>query len=161
MQMERLRTRVKHNSLWASVLAFSCVGLIFAKETEGTRNILPEPFDFFDHAGNVNGSAQIGYGVGLLTGIIAARRANNQDNPERHDHIRAKMAAAGAAVGLLINGISETKFGLSLVGDTSTTPDLIDYAYGVIAAGTCAMLPTVQTETIPEYRRYSYPDGTY
>ncbi len=150
--VEKLSNKVSHASIKYGVLAMSCLALVFAKDGDGARNILPEPFDVFDHAGNINGSAQLGYAGGLIVGKLVADRANR--DVERDDSklsIRAKMALGGLSVGLVVNGLVETKFGTKLI-HLESTPDPIDFAYGVVTATAVgALLPNVEQETVREY----------
>ncbi len=104
---------------------------------------MPEPFDFFDHAGVINGSAQLGYLSGLTVGKIIDGRANQ--NPEASPSVvstRTKMALAGLSVGIVLNGLVETKLGIRLM-NIETTPDPIDFVYGVSAASAASQLPRV------------------
>ncbi len=150
--VEQLSNKVSHASIKYGVLAMSCIALLIAKDGDGARDILPEPFDVFDHAGNINGSAQLGYAGGLIVGKLVTDRASR--GGEREDSrlsIRAKMALGGLSVGLLVNGLVETKFGTKLM-HWESTPDPIDFAYGVITATAVgALLPNVEQEAVREY----------
>ena len=95
------------------------------------RDILPEPFDIFDHAGNMNVSMQLGI-AGAFAGAKIA---------EKFDALPSIMKRAAVGMGSLAvlsaNVISETRFGVSIAPDIlvgrNTTPDKIDLAYGVAA----------------------------
>jgi hypothetical protein len=149
--IERLRTQVSHASIKYRVLAMSCIGLVFAKDADGMRNILPEPFDVLDHAGNINGSAQFGYAGGLLVGKLVADRANKQEDCPSKLSTRTKMALGGLSVGLLLNGLVETRFGMKLI-HWENTSDPIDFAYGVgTATAVGALIPNVEHRSQLEY----------
>lgn len=148
---ERLITNVRHADIKYTILSFAGLGLLLAKDIDGVRNILPEPFDIFDHIGNVNLSAQIGYLAGALTGVIYTRNKNKLHQVLSERKTRGVMAVGAAATGICINGLVETKTGQSLI-HWQNTADPIDFIYGAITATAMgALLPIVKQKTISEY----------
>ena len=126
---------------WAIGLAGSLVAAI-----PHARNHIPEPFDIFNHVANLNTSAPMGYAVGYLAGLLYSGR--EQQGTE--EHVRRKtrgiMALGGLVAGVAVNTVSETKLGMSIT-HVGTTGDIIDFAYGTIAATALgALLPKIETE---------------
>lgn len=71
-----------------------------------------------------------------------------------------KMAMGGMAIGLLLNSITETKYGVKIFPiDEVTTPDTVDLAYGAIAATTGAAVGSKieQTPATNELDQHSIP----
>jgi hypothetical protein len=129
---------VRYWCMWALLLPF-----IFIKEANGVRGILPEPFDFFSHAGNLHTSVCFGWLAGLFSGRIF------QEHPESKLRLRVKMAAGGLAVGTLVN-LVETEWGARLFEHfvAKNTPDPIDFLYGVAVATLAgAFGPSIKKET--------------
>lgn len=148
---ESINTRVidANNKFYAMVGA--CIGLLIAKDEPGARGILPEPFDFFNHVGNIDGSAQVGYVAGILLGKLAANRANEKGEPLSKGSLRARMAAGGLVVGLVVNGLIESKWGMNLI-HWQNTSDPLDFAYGVATSTAVAgLLPTVEEQPQNRY----------
>lgn len=116
------------------------------------RDILPEPFDIFDHAGNLNGSAPAGYLTGLFVGSAYLDRSNPDLSPEQQKRrALGAMAAGGLVVGAVVNYISESKFGMSLthIGDTG---DPIDFGYGVATSvATATALHSFESQSGERY----------
>lgn len=145
---EQIRNKVNDVSTKFYLLLAGCTALIAAKEIPGTRDVLPEPFDVMDHAGNINGSAQFGYAAGMVAGKYYTHWTNDSEVVPSTRSVRTKMAMGGLAVGLAVNGLIESKFGMKLV-HWENTSDPIDFIYGVGAATAAASLLTdVERERI-------------
>ncbi len=91
------------------------------------RDILPEPFDIFDHVSNLVVSITIAYYATILIAKLIHLTGVNRS--------LGLLIAKSAAFILMItmNVLFETRGGLSLVG-SSTTADTIDLAHGVLGA---------------------------
>lgn len=98
------------------------------------RDILPEPFDWYDHLGNTIPSIAIGLGIALTAALISRRQEWATASRTR------KIAfTTGATLTAAVNLYVETKFGAH-----GSTPDPIDLAYGVGAGVMAASLVDVQ-----------------
>lgn len=118
-------------------LYLGMVALGRVRKIDGMRDLAPEPWDFFDHNGNVLSSVTAALAVSLKV-RLAERRADSV-KPVRFR--RSKVMGAALASGIAVNALVETRTGLSLpfvacLSDNCiSTPDPIDYAYGVAGAG--------------------------
>lgn len=125
-----------------SALGAVHASILIIKDTDGTRGHIPEPFDVIDHAGNMS----LSFSIGVIAALEVARRSLRQSSDTTIDYssrpLRRKMIGSGIAVGVALNAYVETNLGLSInpiFG--SSTPDMIDFAYGVGGAtlGAAAM----------------------
>ena len=99
-----------------------------------SRNMLPEPFDFFDHANNFALSGAIG----LLTSMALVSAYEKVDNMSLR-RVRAVACAGACLVAGVANMLAETKMGVKLLHwENFTTPDMVDLVYGVPAAAITA-----------------------
>lgn len=133
----------------AAIVTVAAASLII-RESEGARDIGPEPLDVFNHVGNVATSVSVGYCGAMVTGVIAAEYANmrNEKGEETTtSSIRKKMVAGGLAAGIIVNGLVETKTGISLIG-WENTPDPVDFAYGVSGAVIGSLVPKPRAEKV-------------
>jgi hypothetical protein len=122
---------------WASLEAL--VG--FLPELRGA---LPEPFDLFSHVKNLKG--------GGLVAVLALllRRGVERHNSGAGYLTRRQLRAfhrywvpGVMAAAALLNALSETRWGLELIGNRlfpATTPDPLDLVYSVVFAGALAAL---------------------
>ena len=90
------------------------------------RDLVPEPFDYFDHAGNFAYSILGAYAAVMAT-EYAAKKTNLSFEPGR---LKKIALGAGVCAAFMANALSETKIGVSLI-DADTTPDLLDGCYGM------------------------------
>lgn len=134
--------RIRQNLfLYGSLVALGRVRTI-----DGTRNIVPEPFDFFNHNGNILSSTT----VALCAGFVATKAANAKTgSPIPQNKRRSIIIAAALSSGAFINALVETRTGLSMpliehfFGNS--TPDPIDYAYGMAGSAIgCGMIISMQ-----------------
>lgn len=126
--------RVNENAIVGGALVLpSVVGWVVRNQY---RNLFPEPFDVFDHLGNVT-SLGVGWGVGLLSAHVLVARDPFGDGRR----VRPVGAAWGALTGLVMNVLAETPAGEFLV-DASTF-DGVDFAYGLISATIGGAIPGV------------------
>lgn len=108
--------------------AASAASLVSQSGASGmARNIIPEPFDLMDHAGNLAPSMMVGAGVTYLSALLGTKFSNTPKVIRRF-----AMAIGGTAV-VAANLLVETKYGLSVYSavNSNTTPDVLDVAYGV------------------------------
>lgn len=91
------------------------------------RNHLPEPFDYFDHAGNFAVSYIFGY-----VGNVAMESFLNQKTDVSSRVRRVATASAGFLAATSFNVITETTAG-RLLGLRIDSSDFIDMWYGCIA----------------------------
>ncbi len=103
------------------------VALGRVRKIDGTRGLLPEPYDFFNHNGNILSS---------VTTAIAASLAVRLGSSERLR--RTKTMSAAILGGVAVNALVETRTGLSLpiVPEMfrNSSPDPIDFGYGMFGA---------------------------
>ncbi len=113
-------------------------------EKSKIRNILPEPFDWFNHAGNFVNSIWAGVAGTLIAGAILEHR----EGTEAKKATRI-MWAVGATAALGINLVSETRLGMSLITSNKSdyTPDIIDAVYGIGAGCFGASIPALKEAT--------------
>lgn len=110
------------------VISLALASEIFSKypSEEFARGVTSEPFDFFSHSANFGYSIVIGAYISFKISI--AERLPSEWSQRRRSSLGAAVGLA--AVGLA-NGLTETKFGVGLVG-VHTTPDYVDAAYGLV-----------------------------
>jgi hypothetical protein len=124
----------------AGFITAACIGLAGAiLRTVPARGIFPEPFDVFNHVGNLNGSSVIGYAGGLYLGQFYAERAKTESKTSLMRRTRVAMAVGATVAGAALNAVSETKLGMSIT-HIGTTGDIVDYSYGVVTAAACGVL---------------------
>ena len=104
----------------------------FAREIPGARGALPEPFDVGNHIGNIAPSLYFGHMAANLVGHMSEAANERLVKPEKKK-LKRKMMLGALAVGVIANGLVETRLGISLTGWEST-PDSLDFGYGVGAA---------------------------
>jgi hypothetical protein len=103
------------------------------------RTLITNPaLNIFNHASNMAVSAD----VGVFTGILGSSLYSHyiEKPTERSSALRKArmaMAVAGLAVGAVINGLIETRLGISIT-HIYNTADPYDAAYGIIAASASA-----------------------
>ena len=110
-------------------------------EKSKIRNVFPEPFDWFDHAGNFSNSIWLGAATSALAGAIL----------ERREGIDAKkstkvMWAVGTLAVLGVNILFESKLGTNFMNNDEIkfTGDAIDVVYGVGAGSLGASIPVLR-----------------
>jgi hypothetical protein len=139
---EKLELRIDMSRLKYYSLVAGCASLMLVKFVPGSRNIFPEPFDIFDHTGNIT-SALLGCSFSVRFGTRIIRRKNLEAEQNTSSiSIKTKMVLGGFAAGVLANGVIESRTGMKLV-HWDNTPDPVDFAYGVISAACGALLPKV------------------
>lgn len=134
----------KNVAIWAGL----CV-LGRARHIDGIREIGPAPLDFFNHSGNILSSMNV-----ALAASAAVYLHSRSNEDIGRGGLRRRMIVASVASGLMVNAVVETKFGLGLpvvtnmfgaeqglentpvmgTAFTESTPDPVDFAYGVVAA---------------------------
>lgn len=148
-----MNNEVSHANTKFSLISLTCLGLAAIKDIPGVRNIIPEPFDVFDHVGNVSLSVAMGYVGGLIVGKVAASRAKREDLITNNTAIRTRMAFGGLTVGVVLNGLVETRVGMSIL-PLINTPDTVDLVYGAAAATVAgAFIPKVTQSPETEHVR--------
>jgi hypothetical protein len=121
-------------------------------EIDGTRDTIPEPFDFMDHIYNAGISVTAGFATSIGIGLYYNTRPKYKGISK--NQFRTRLILGASFVGLALNSLTETKLGLNLLESLDinlgqTTPDTIDLAYGVIAAGAAAaVIPTFTQEPL-------------
>ena len=141
--LEQARVRASPKKILGTSAAVPLAHLI--KDIPGLRDKLPEPVDVVDHLSNVGYALYPGYVVGSIAAALSLFRQKRELHPRSYvDEERTKsvMLVAGLAVGALINAAVETRYGLRLFGDypvSRSTPDVIDFAYGVATTGVAAV----------------------
>lgn len=131
----------------AAIVTVAAASLII-RESEGARDIGPEPLDVFNHVGNVGISVSVGYCGSMVAGAVAVEHANMRSRKGEDtatSSICKKMVAGGIAAGIIVNGLVETKTGISLIG-WENTPDPVDFAYGVGGAAIGGLIPKPRVE---------------
>ena len=102
------------------------IAQIDKEENDGRlRNIVQEPFDVFDHAGNFNPSM-------LLAGypyLLASSTKKVRSSPR----LQKGVLGLGVLAAFGANFLAETKTGVKLIGENGT-PDTVDMLYGSGAA---------------------------
>lgn len=127
----------------AVVMSPFIVASVFT-EQDGARDRLPEPFDLIDHINNVPLSMQVGYATSVVIGTYYNHKSNSEYIHK--SRVRTALVLGAASAGLAINSLAETRLGLNVLDSLgininnigSSTPDTVDLAYGVIAAGAAA-----------------------
>lgn len=106
-----------------------------SEDSKRVRGILPEPFDFFNHAGNFGTSLAVG---ACATQFVISGSKAISDNPPRVNRL---AIGCGIAVATAVNALSETKLGISIAPglNPETVPDTIDAMYGVGAGAVAAV----------------------
>ena len=122
---------------WGAASAASLVSQSGASDM--VRNIIPEPFDLMDHAGNLAPSMVVGVGVTYLSALLGTKFSNTPKAVRRF-----AMAIGGTAV-VAANLLVETKYGLNIYSavNNNTTPDVLDIAYGVGAGVLASSLVSI------------------
>jgi len=118
------------------------------------RGQLPEPFDYFNHGTNFSGSLA---DTALYGTLVARQYLLSADIPTAG---RARLwgIAVGAGGMALANAIWETRFGVGLVHDSSTTPDFRDMLWGLAGATLGAVVVANQVHDVEEVRYYAGGD---
>ena len=108
------------------------------------RNSLPEPFDVFDHAGNLGEGMAIA-GVAVIIKQIKESQANKKVGkgssltPQQLRTFRRRWVPAVMALTMIVNTLTETKWGIETFPVEklfpNTTPDPLDALYSTAAAG--------------------------
>ena len=131
---------LRYSTIIASMLAIGVTEPL--SKDPGAQHLLPEPFDFFSHSSNLSISA-------VAAGMTAAGVAIGPAESRGWSLRRTRTVAAVSAMALTtaLNAISETKLGVTLLPFHST-PDPIDFAYGMAGGAIGAGLVTVK-ETSP------------
>ncbi len=159
--LEQAQVRVTPKRILGTFAAVPLANLI--KDIPGLRDKLPEPFDVVDHMSNVGYGLYPGYIIGSIAAKLSIFRQKRELIKPRsyvdEERTKSAMLVAGLAVGSILNAAVETRYGLSLFGDykvSQSTPDLIDFAYGVTATGLAAVaLPELhQQTTSSQYTNY-------
>ncbi len=118
-------------------------------EKSKIRNVLPEPFDWFNHAGNLANSMWIGLATSTLAGAIFERR-------ETTDPIKANrvMWSLGATAALGLNLLAESRLGVKFMsrGETKYTSDIVDVVYGFGAGCVAASVPVLRDANTTQQR---------
>lgn len=117
------------------------------------RGVLPEPFDYGEHQGNVASSL----GAGFIVGNLVMRGLECLLPHASARTLRIGTLAGATAVGTALNVIFETRFGHKLVGEEmvyslfgpETDTNLLDIPYGSLgsAAGSMAVVPNKDRTT--------------
>lgn len=103
------------------------------------RDVLPEPFDIVDHAGNFVPSMMI-----TATPIMYLRNLTDFESRPR----LAKVAVGvGTIASLAANAVAETKLGGSIVPADQGTPQTLDLIYGAGATLFTASIFYPRTKT--------------
>ncbi len=100
---------------------------LFVPQTH-IRHLLPEPFDYFNHAGNF----AVSMDAGIIVTRIAAWAIGKLEASPKATKIAAMAVGTLAVAGL--NSLSETRLGTSVVNSTfgsKLEPNYIDFAYGM------------------------------
>ena len=111
--------------VWGGAAAASLISQ--TSSSEALRNVIPEPLDLIDHAGNLAPSMMVGAGVTYLSALIGSRFSNAPRS------VRRVATVLGGTAVVVANLLVETKYGLNLYSTVNnhTTPDVLDIAYGV------------------------------
>jgi len=102
------------------------------------RNLLPEPFDWFNHAGNFSVSTNTALASTYISALALSK--TTEQSPST---VRRAAVAVGVTAVAVINSLAETRWGLNITG-SSATPDYVDLAYGVGAGAFATSLITVE-----------------
>ena len=106
-------------------MGITALGFIKLGDKKGVlRHHVPEPFDYFNHAGNTMNSMVAG---ALVTNFV--NRITPESGRFAFLHSRKFAAAAGMLAVTAINVMAETRLG----GGRWGTEDPIDLAYGMVA----------------------------
>lgn len=95
---------------------------------EHTRNLLPEPFDFFDHAGNFTWSMITGFCVTGLAAWAIGKFDRSPNSTKAAAITVSTLAVAG------VNALTETRWGTNFMNNSlhsNLQPSTIDLAYGI------------------------------
>lgn len=102
------------------------------KDSFAGTNRIPEPFNIFNHIGNVDSVIPA-----LLVCIISALIFTRIWNPKKAQHIFWISMTAGIVVGLICNILIELPWGMNLL-DQPNIADPLDIIYGTLfSAATC------------------------
>lgn len=105
-----------------------CVALGRVRKIDGTREVAPEPLDFFMHNGNILSSMTTAISVCAITALSRKTEKGR----------KAKLMGLALVSGAAVNALVETRTGLSLpivpTMFADSTPDPIDFVYGMIGA---------------------------
>ena len=134
--MSKFRNKVEFSPPKFLAAHTATFGTLIVRDLADARDKIPEPFDVFDHVGNCNLSLTAGVTASVITGLIATRGTENRFSKSR---LKKIMTVAGFATGLLLNSLSETRWGMNLI-DTATLG--------------AALIPRVTTTVIPEFPRF-------
>ncbi len=132
---------------WKAILAGTVAWAsleILVSVVPGLRGALPEPFDLFSHAKNLKGGAPIAVLALVLRRGVELRRSGTSYLTRRQLRAFHRYWVPGVmAVAAFVNALSETRWGLNLIGSRffpETTPDPVDLIYSVVFAGAFAAL---------------------
>jgi hypothetical protein len=115
-----------------------------AQKIPHIHEVMPEPFDMTNHAGNMFGGFSIALGVTLG---YAMRNGNNEEALTIPEESMSRFRRRGAAIIMgataLANCVTETKWGLQhfSVGEWlhGTTPDILDTVYSTVWGGVLSL----------------------
>lgn len=115
-----------------------------ASDREGEkkfRDVLPEPFDIADHAGNFVPSMMI-----TATPIMYLRNLTDIDSRPR---LLKAAVGVSAIASLAANAAAETKLGSSIIPADQGTPQTLDFVYGAGATLFTASILYPRAKTLP------------
>ncbi len=124
------------------------------------RDVIPEPFDYPDHASNFLYSL----GFGCVAGLIGAKAYQLLGKaPQSVTQARAAAGVLSLLVGAVANVVAETKLGAPIFADSShgASRELTDFIYGLVAAVAAGtVLPGIGPAR-PDHERSPYLDQKF
>jgi hypothetical protein len=101
----------------------------------GIRNAIHDTaFNLYQHAGNVAMSTSTGVLAGLVAGgLYGLHHQELEPAGAAKQHLRSRLVAVGLATGVVLNTLSETRWGMRVI-HIPNTPDVWDAVYGTVAA---------------------------
>jgi len=137
------KSRFGFTILRASAAITSLISITNAKD--GVKAPMSGYVDVMNHISNFGGTLAACYPIGMYVGNTMLMSSETRQDPADARQARVGMAAAGMLVGLAVNTIFETRYGMRLVEDHSVA-DPIDFVYGV-AGGVvgAALMPKLKS----------------
>lgn len=133
-------------NIWALIGFLDLISVADKNAELGLRDVLPEPIDIFDHAGNgvVPMLSAFASAYIVAKGITALDRFSTLEGAGRARQIGMGV---GLAVAVAANALVETRVGHRIL-PIDNTPDLIDLAYGSAAGAFGASMVEVRPQTL-------------